>query len=155
MILRTLAVGALLMGLHGPVVAQDPVLPARSAEHYAEADLARITSLVGLRADQVEDCRRMLVMNETALFERRENLRREIALLEKEYLRNFSTVTRTMEPEQAEQLLRTMKAGELPLTWEVAEPGSVRGIDAGPAKSGPVKKSGTSGRPTSPTTLSR
>lgn len=152
MIIRTLSVACLLFGLHSPLLAQDPVMPARTPADYAEADLARLATMFQMRPDQIEDCRRILVAHETALFEKREALRREIALLDQQYARTLLDAARTMDEDQASRFKRAVKAGELPITWEVATPGSTRMAATEPGK--PAGKEKPT-KPASSTTLSR
>ncbi|HMQ75760.1 MAG TPA: hypothetical protein PKA92_06685 [Flavobacteriales bacterium] len=152
MMIRTLSFVCLFIGLQGPLFAQDPVLPSRTPADYAEADLARLATRFQMRPEQIEDCRRILVAHETALFEQREALRREIGLLDQQYARGLQDIAKTLDEEQASLFTRALKAGELPITWEVATPGSVRMGATQPAK--PAGKEKPT-KPASSTTLSR
>ncbi|MBK9274058.1 MAG: hypothetical protein IPM49_05880 [Flavobacteriales bacterium] len=152
MMIRTLSLVCLFIGLQGPLFAQDPVLPSRTPADYAEADLARLATMFQMRPEQIEDCRRILVAHETALFEQREALRREIAQLDQQYARTLQDAARAMDEDQASRFKRAVKAGELPITWEVATPGSTRMATKEPSK--PAGKEKPT-KPASSTTLSR
>lgn len=150
--LRTLVLPAFLLLLTGAASAQATDRAERTPAHYAEADLQQLTDLLGLAPQQVEEFRRMMVEYEKNLFDRRELLRKQLDLLGQERNKHLVELTRFLDDKQSERMNELLKTDELPTTLGTAEPGSVKGRAAEPAKGrekqGPVKQ-------TSPTTLSR
>jgi hypothetical protein len=92
---------------------------------YAEADLGRLVGLLGLREDQLGKCRATLAANESKVAQEREALRLATAELNAKFEKYYAELARMLEPEQAEKLMQMLEAGELPMTWEMATPGSV------------------------------
>ncbi len=150
--LRTLVLPAFLLLLTGAASAQATDRAERTPAHYAEADLQRLTELLGLRPEQVEECRRMMEAYEKTLFDRRELLRKELEVLDRERHKHLVELARKLDEKQVELLNGMLKTDRLPITMDTAEPGTVRARVEEPAKGrekqGPVKQ-------TSPTTLSR
>ena len=146
-----LLTGVLLCTLLTTTVSGQTKVKRIAPEAYAEADLQRLTELLGLEERQLGKYRAMLVQSELNISKERDQLLQLQAQLESAHHKTYQQLLSSLSEEQVEKLQLLLEEGKLPLLWTTAPVGSTTGKGSVKTKDG-KKGAAPAGTTTTPKT---